>query len=281
MIDTSRSISSKRQHLGALEPGQALRGHAVLAAEVAAVGDRDPQVRDAPAMAVEERVACSSDVGYPRGDSRTRDPRAHARQPAAGGAAASGANGDRRLHAWWYMQQVNADRRDMSDHSWVHIQIVANIALRLFRLLNRRGRGAGDGARPRHEAARRRGRDRRRLPVPRHRHVDPPHRPRAVLAVPRRRPAAAAARGHLRRAGADRGHLGGAARGDRPPPPRRSDHDRGRHRPRGGRARHGERAARASRSRRAGPTSTRSRPPRSTRSRSSPARSAPCGSRSR
>jgi metal-dependent HD superfamily phosphatase/phosphodiesterase len=49
------------------------------------------------------------------------------------------ANGDRRLHAWWYMQQINADRRDMSDHSWVHIQIVANIALRLFRLLNRAG----------------------------------------------------------------------------------------------------------------------------------------------
>ena len=49
------------------------------------------------------------------------------------------ANGDRRLHAWWYMQQVNADRRDMSDHSWVHIQIVVNIALRLFRLLNRAG----------------------------------------------------------------------------------------------------------------------------------------------
>jgi uncharacterized protein len=49
------------------------------------------------------------------------------------------ANKDRRLHAWWYMQQLNADRRDMSDHSWVHIQIVANIALRLFRLLNRAG----------------------------------------------------------------------------------------------------------------------------------------------
>ena len=49
------------------------------------------------------------------------------------------ANADRRLHAWWYMQQVNADRRDMSDHSWVHIQIVANIALRLFRLLTRAG----------------------------------------------------------------------------------------------------------------------------------------------
>jgi uncharacterized protein len=49
------------------------------------------------------------------------------------------ANDDRRLHAWWYMAQVNADRRDMSDHSWVHIQIIVNIALRLFRLLNRGG----------------------------------------------------------------------------------------------------------------------------------------------
>jgi len=55
------------------------------------------------------------------------------------GALFTAANADRRLHAWWYMQQVNADRRDMSDHSWVHIQIVVNIALRLFRLLNRGG----------------------------------------------------------------------------------------------------------------------------------------------
>ena len=49
------------------------------------------------------------------------------------------ANADRRLHAWWYMQQVNADRLGMSDHSWVHVQIVVNIALRMFRLLNRAG----------------------------------------------------------------------------------------------------------------------------------------------
>ena len=47
------------------------------------------------------------------------------------------ANTDGRLRAWWYMQQVNADRRDMSDHSVVHVQIVCNIALRLFRLLAR------------------------------------------------------------------------------------------------------------------------------------------------
>ena len=37
------------------------------------------------------------------------------------------------------MQQVNADRHDMSDHSVVHVQIVCNIALRLFRLLARAG----------------------------------------------------------------------------------------------------------------------------------------------
>ena len=49
------------------------------------------------------------------------------------------ANADRRLHAWWYMQQVNAERLGMSDHSWVHIQIVVNIALRLFRLLSKAG----------------------------------------------------------------------------------------------------------------------------------------------
>jgi metal-dependent HD superfamily phosphatase/phosphodiesterase len=49
------------------------------------------------------------------------------------------ANSDERLRAWWYMQQVNADRLGMSDHSWVHVQIVVNIALRLFRLLTRAG----------------------------------------------------------------------------------------------------------------------------------------------
>ena len=49
------------------------------------------------------------------------------------------ANADERLRAWWYMQQVNAERLGMSDHSWVHVQIVVNIALRMFRLLNRAG----------------------------------------------------------------------------------------------------------------------------------------------
>jgi metal-dependent HD superfamily phosphatase/phosphodiesterase len=49
------------------------------------------------------------------------------------------ANDDVQLKAWWHSQQVTADRLGMSDHSWVHIRIVLNIALRIFRILERRG----------------------------------------------------------------------------------------------------------------------------------------------
>lgn len=49
------------------------------------------------------------------------------------------ANGDDHVKAMWHMQQVFADRLGMSDHSWVHIQVVLNVALRLFRLLAKRG----------------------------------------------------------------------------------------------------------------------------------------------
>jgi uncharacterized protein len=49
------------------------------------------------------------------------------------------ANADDQLKAWWLVQQANAERLGMSDHSWVHVQIVLNVALRLFRLLERRG----------------------------------------------------------------------------------------------------------------------------------------------
>jgi uncharacterized protein len=48
-------------------------------------------------------------------------------------------NGDLQIKAWWHAAGVNAERLGMSDHSWVHIQIVTNIALRLARLLFRRG----------------------------------------------------------------------------------------------------------------------------------------------
>jgi uncharacterized protein len=46
---------------------------------------------------------------------------------------------DEQVKAWWYVAGVNARRLRMSDHSWVHIQIVTNIALRLARLLFRSG----------------------------------------------------------------------------------------------------------------------------------------------
>jgi metal-dependent HD superfamily phosphatase/phosphodiesterase len=49
------------------------------------------------------------------------------------------ANDDTALKARWHVAQINADRLDMSDHSWVHLQIVLNRALHLFRLLHRRG----------------------------------------------------------------------------------------------------------------------------------------------
>jgi metal-dependent HD superfamily phosphatase/phosphodiesterase len=46
-------------------------------------------------------------------------------------------NEDERVRAWWYMAQINSERLGMSDHSWVHVQVVLNIALRLLRLLVR------------------------------------------------------------------------------------------------------------------------------------------------
>ncbi|MCB0865749.1 MAG: HD domain-containing protein [Solirubrobacterales bacterium] len=49
------------------------------------------------------------------------------------------ASADPQVLAWWHMQQVGSERLGMSDHSWVHIQIVANIALRMLRLAERAG----------------------------------------------------------------------------------------------------------------------------------------------
>ena len=49
------------------------------------------------------------------------------------------ANSDDQLRGWWHMQHVFANRLGMSDHSWVHVQVVLNIALRLLRLLLKRG----------------------------------------------------------------------------------------------------------------------------------------------
>ncbi len=47
-------------------------------------------------------------------------------------------NKDDRLKAWWHVANVNAvARMEINDHSWVHIQIVTNIALKLLRQLTK------------------------------------------------------------------------------------------------------------------------------------------------
>jgi uncharacterized protein len=51
-----------------------------------------------------------------------------------------GVNEDRQLKGWWHVSNVNAVvRLAINDHSWVHIQIVANIALKLLRQLVKHG----------------------------------------------------------------------------------------------------------------------------------------------
>ena len=50
------------------------------------------------------------------------------------------ANADRQLKGWWHAANVNAVARlEINDHSWVHVQIVANIALKLLRQLTKHG----------------------------------------------------------------------------------------------------------------------------------------------
>jgi hypothetical protein len=49
-------------------------------------------------------------------------------------------NRDDQLKAWWHVSNVNAvARMKINDHSWVHIQIVTNIALKLLRALEKHG----------------------------------------------------------------------------------------------------------------------------------------------
>jgi metal-dependent HD superfamily phosphatase/phosphodiesterase len=45
-------------------------------------------------------------------------------------------NADAQLKGWWHVANVNAVKRlEINDHSWVHIQIVANLGLKLLRQL--------------------------------------------------------------------------------------------------------------------------------------------------
>jgi metal-dependent HD superfamily phosphatase/phosphodiesterase len=49
-------------------------------------------------------------------------------------------NRDDQLKGWWHVANVNAAvRLEINDHSWVHIQIITNIALKLLRQLEKHG----------------------------------------------------------------------------------------------------------------------------------------------
>ena len=104
-------------------------------------------------------------------------------------------NHDDQLKGWWHVANVNAVARiEINDHSWVHIQIVTNIALKLLRQLTKHGvepamvtdYGMARGGR--------RGRRRAGGADPLHRHVGAPPRPRGLQPLPRRAEAARAAR---------------------------------------------------------------------------------------
>ena len=184
-------------------------------------------------------------------------------------------NADERVRAWWYMAQITSERLGMSDHSWVHVQVVLNIALRLLRLLVKGGiepaMVTDHGMRDRDaEVVVAGGALLHDVGMSIHR-AD--HEAYSLFMVEERLQSLLAE--SLRGARADGGDRGDPARDHRPPPPRRALHASrpawcGSRTPSTWR-----RAARASRSRAASTGSTPSRRRRSTRSGSRRGRSAP------
>ena len=93
-------------------------------------------------------MARADEAHDPGPEERRKQPReaiaeARVRAPTRGNRKLEGfldaVNSDQQVRAWWHMAQVTSERLGMSDHSWVHVQIVLNIALRLLRLLDRAG----------------------------------------------------------------------------------------------------------------------------------------------
>src|SRR5215475_9105221 len=91
----------------------------------------------------EEGVPAPDASGPTRKPPREAIAEAHVRAPTRGNrrleSFIDAVNTDDQVRGWWYMAQVNAERLGMSDHSWVHMQIVLNISLRLLRLLVKAG----------------------------------------------------------------------------------------------------------------------------------------------
>src|SRR5882757_3117538 len=94
-------------------------------------------------MSPEEQIPAPDPGGPARKPPREAIAEAHVRAPTRGNrkleSFLAAVNEDEQVRTWWYMAQVHAERLGMSDHSWVHMQIVLNIALRLLRLLVKSG----------------------------------------------------------------------------------------------------------------------------------------------
>ena len=144
-VRASRSTSPRRRGAptrgarGRADPG---RGRARDAADAGRGGRADADQRARPPQ-------------------RQAPPRDRARQPRR---PAQGAGGTSRT-------STRSTRMEINDHSWVHIQIVTNIALKLLRQLTKHGDRAGGGHRLRHDPRRRRGRRRAHRAHPLRRHV--------------------------------------------------------------------------------------------------------------
>ncbi len=95
------------------------------------------------AAMTEDQVPAPDPQGPKRKPPKEAIAEAHVRAPTRGNrkleSFLEAVNADPQVRAWWYMAQVNAERLGMSDHSWVHMQIVLNIALRILRLLVKAG----------------------------------------------------------------------------------------------------------------------------------------------
>ena len=91
----------------------------------------------------EERVPSPDPEGPVRKPPRDAIDEANVRAPTRGNrrleAFLEAVNSDEEVRSWWYMTQVQSERLGMSDHSWVHMQIVLNISLRLLRLMTKAG----------------------------------------------------------------------------------------------------------------------------------------------
>jgi len=91
----------------------------------------------------EERVPAPEAAGPARKPPAEAVAEARVRAPTRGNrkleAFLDAVNADDQVRAWWYMAQVQSERLGMSDHSWVHVQIVLNVSLRLLRLLAKAG----------------------------------------------------------------------------------------------------------------------------------------------